>query len=470
MKTAASLGRLITIFFACDLFAAGAYEIPADDRDDRIRALEKRVEQLEKLLLKQEGTSPSPTPPPEAVAGAGPVAVAPAKPGPILSVGASGFALRSADTNFVLRLRGLLQLDSHWSDDDNATDAFLVRRARPILAGTVFRDFDFRFTPEFGGASPTIRDAWINYRYNSEWQLRVGKMKTPGGLERWQSVSDITFIERSLVAALWPVRDLGVMLHGELWPQDEALTSKLGWNGLVNYAAGVFNGSGDSRAAGNNDFDGDKTVAGRLFVHPFLRSDLTPLRQFGLGLSGTYGEMNGIGNLPDDFSYTNSVFNDGLNWRLGPQAYWYWGPFGLLGEYAASSQRLQHGTAPVDSVVALNRAWAITASWLLTGEDGTFRAVTPRKHFDPRAGGWGAWQIAASYSRLDIDDDVFPNFADPTELPERTATWGLGLNWYLNSNVRASFNYLHTDFTGGRSGSIADLGEDVFYTRLQLSF
>ena len=55
-------------------------------------------------------------------------------------------------------------------------DSFLVRRARPILQGTVYKDFDFFFMPDFGGggsgtAAPTIYDAWVNYTLIPQLQL-----------------------------------------------------------------------------------------------------------------------------------------------------------------------------------------------------------------------------------------------------------------------------------------------------------
>ena len=435
----------------------------ADDRDERIQSLEKRVEQLEKLLKAQDA-KPASTPPAEA-----PKPAEPTKPSPSLSVGASGFALRSADSNFVLRIRGLLQLDSRWSDDDDLGDSFLVRRARPIIEGTVFRDFDFRLTPEFGTSTPTIRDAWLNYRYDDPLELRFGKMKSPGNLERWQGAANTLFIERALPSLLWPVREVGVMVHGALWPGEEDAAKSLAAVGLVNYQLGIFNGTGDARAAGNSDFDGDKTGAGRLFFHPFLRSGVEPLQKLGLGVSGTYGEMEGDLGLPDDIEYDGDVVADGLHWRVGPQAYWYWGQFGLMGEYSISSQRLEQEVAPFASTRAENSAWMVTASWMLTGEDATFRAVTPRKNFDPRAGSWGAWQVVARYSHLDLDDGLFPTFADPAELPTSAANWGFGLNWYLNRNVRASFNYNHCDFKGGQGSAIGQ-AENLFATRVQLVF
>ncbi|MCI0746716.1 MAG: OprO/OprP family phosphate-selective porin [Verrucomicrobia subdivision 3 bacterium] len=457
----------------------------ADERDDRIRALEKRVEQLEKLLLEREAKIAPP--------GEAPKPAEAPKPGPSLSIGASGFSMRSADTNFALRLRGLLDVDSHWYVDDGGisdNDTFLVRRARPILEGTIFRDFDFRFTPEFGGSSTTIRDAWLNYRYDDPLQLRIGKMKSPAGLERWQSVANTLMVERSLVSGLWPVRDLGLMLHGELWPGDESVTKALGASGLANYELGVFNGAADGRAAGNADFDDDKTVAGRLFFHPFLKSGLKPLGRLGVGVSASYGNAEGSAGLPDDrgyetearqgfFSYlsgdgatpaTVNVIADGSHWRVGPQGYWYCGRFGLLGEYAISSQRLQRQAGPVTLSRAEHDAWSVTASWLLTGEEASFRSTTPQENFDPHAGGWGAWQVVARYSYLDIDDDVFPSLADPAESATRAAGWAIGLNWYLNRNVRVSLDFNHTDFEGGESGSVTAQDEDAFLTRVQLAF
>jgi phosphate-selective porin OprO/OprP len=50
--------------------------------------------------------------------------------------------------------------------------------------------------------------------------------------------------------------------------------------------------------------------------------------------------------------------------------------------------------------------------------------------------------------------------------------WGVGLNWHLNRNVKASVNYINTDFKGGSKakGEVTAQDEDVILARLQLSF
>ena len=130
------------------LVALASQSLRAADQTDKIQALEKRVEQLERLLQARDAQPSSP--------GEAPKPSETPKPTPTLSVGSSGFAMRSADSNFVLRIRALLQFDSRWSDDGDIDDSFLMRRVRPILEGTVFRDFNFLITPEFAGFTPAL--------------------------------------------------------------------------------------------------------------------------------------------------------------------------------------------------------------------------------------------------------------------------------------------------------------------------
>src|SRR5580765_1022598 len=70
---------------------------------------------------------------------------------PKISLGANGFSMTSADTNFAVALHCVIQVDSRTYDNNNhvaGIDSILLRRARPILSGTVYRDFDFLFVPD----------------------------------------------------------------------------------------------------------------------------------------------------------------------------------------------------------------------------------------------------------------------------------------------------------------------------------
>ena len=72
-------------------------------------------------------------------------AAATAKTQSKLQLGSGGFIASSADSNFVFRLAGVLQVDSRTFFNDsvnkNSNDGFFLRRARPIFQGTLYQRF-----------------------------------------------------------------------------------------------------------------------------------------------------------------------------------------------------------------------------------------------------------------------------------------------------------------------------------------
>jgi phosphate-selective porin OprO and OprP len=397
-------------------------------------------------------------------------AAAAAKTKSRLKLDASGFTLISADTNYAISLHGQVQLDSRtFFDDQNiANSGFLLRRARPIVTGTVFHDFDFNFTPEFGGSTVQILDAYLNYRVVHELQLQAGKFKSPVGLEQLQSDVFLFLNERSLVTDLIPNRDLGVELHGDLF------------GGAVSYAAGIFNGAPDYNGnTVNSDSDNDKAFAGRIFFQPWKTTGVDLLRGLGFGVGGSYeSDRNGAAGLTPGyttdgqqkfFTYTNGVAANGQHWRVSPQGYYYYGPLGIMGEYVVSDQDVKNGPALAD---LHNTAWEVSASWVLTGEDASYNGVTPRHSFNPWAGGWGAWQVVGRYEELNVDKSAFPIFASSIASASSAHAWSAGLNWYLNRNIRVNASFSHTVFAGYTGGTPAApaQAENVFFTRMQLAF
>lgn len=412
---------------------------------------------------------------------------------PRISVGANGFVLSSADTNFVLKLRGLLQIDSHAFFGDSpyleGNDGFIVRRARPIFEGTVFRDFDFQLTPDFAGNSATLVDAWLNYRYRPELQLRIGKMKGPVGLENWQSDTVGSFNERSMATALVPVRSIGLQLWGDIG------------SGTAGYSLGVYNPAGDARNPANTDFNDNKEFAGRIFLQPFKRLERAAFRGLGFGVGGSYADLsysvNGLPNttggtlpgyitseLQQFFAYnpaSGTVQADGTHWPLSPAGYYYYGPFGLLGEYVISDQAV-FNTASSQRGSLHHTAWQASLQWVLTGEPASFTGITPRHPFDPLNGHWGAWQLVGRVSQLNVDEAAFPVFADPTTSAHEALSWAVGVNWWLNRNIRVLTSFSYTTFEGGGSVDPANPGtlvppatvnaqdEKAFFTRVQLAF
>jgi len=391
-----------------------------------------------------------------------------------LAAGKSGFSLTSADTAFVLRLRGYTHVDGRFiteSRQPNAASTFLVRRARPIIEGTVWKSFDFRFMLDFGGGTAVLQDGHLDARFSPHVKLRAGKFKPPFGIERLQSATEMLFIERGMPTNLGPNRDVGIQLYGDVA------------GGALGYAAGVFNGVADGGSADLDTNNGKEAMA-RLTLAPFKSSESPWLSNAGLAIAASTGDNIGTPTAtglagyraPSQqtfFSYravggvdSTTVVANGRHFRLSPQATLYAGRWGFLGEFASSKQAVRLGKSEED---LKHEAWQATASFVVTGETPTYKAVSPKKPFDRAKGEWGAFEITGRYGVLTADAAAFPKFANPTSAARRAESWGAGVNWYLNKNVKLVVDFDQTQFDGGaRSGDRAT--EKTIGQRFQLSF
>ncbi|AMV70531.1 porin [Desulfuromonas carbonis] len=406
--------------------------------DQKIRILERKLE-LEKEAAGKEA----------------------AKHG-VVEAGEKGFAIRSQDGSWQLKLRGYVQADGRVYLDDNrdaVTNDLLLRRVRPIIEGTLGKDYQFRIMPDFGRGKTELLDAYIQANYWPAAQVRVGKFKAPVGLERLQSGASLLFVERALPTSLVPNRDVGLQIGGELA------------KGTLSYALGLFNGGVDGGST-DSDSNDDKDLAARLFAHPFKTSGIAPLQGLGIGVAGSYGNQEGAlpsfksGGQQTFFKYLATSNADGRRWRVAPQAYWYAGPVGLLAEYVRSEQEVSNGTITRDLA---NQAWQVAASWVVTGEDASFKGVKPKRSFDPKSGAWGALELAGRYNELEIDQDAFPLFADPTKYAEKASAWAAGLNWYPSRNLKVVVNYEQTTFDQGSASGDRET-EKVLLTRVQVAY
>lgn len=386
---------------------------------------------------------------------------------PKVEMGKDGLKVSSAVGNYSLRLRGYLQADSRWfisGDDDLGIDTFVIRRARPVIEGTA-GNFGFRLMPDFAGASTTLFDAYAEYLPTPKFSLRAGKFKSPVSLDRLRSATDLTFVERSLPTLLAPNRDIGLMAYGTPLPG-------------FTYEVGIFNGAED---LGNSitDVDSNKEFVGRLFAHPFSSNPDSALSGLGIGLAGSWGEKEGslanrqVGDYRSPaqervFRYRATTFSDGTHWRFAPQGYFYHGPFGAQAEYTISSQEVRNGgtRATLD-----HSAWELQLRYILTGQAAGNRGwPVPANSFNPWNGDWGAWEIAARYGQLDIDEDTFPVFADPAASISSADNYGFAVHAYLNESARLTVDYQAFPFEGGAPDGADRETEHVIFTRVDYKF
>jgi phosphate-selective porin OprO and OprP len=383
----------------------------------------------------------------------------------VVTAGQGGFIIRSADNAYSLRIRGLVQGDARFFLGDSvrpATSGFLLRRVRPSVEATFARNYSLRIVPDFAGSSLALQDAYMDSRFSTAIQVRGGKFKAPFGLERLGSAENFLLIERGYPTSVAPNRDIGLQLGGDIR--------------FINYALGVFNGVVDGGSA-DTDLNDDKDVVGRLMILPFRSSPRHSLAGLGFGIAGSYGNQLGSATtsaLPayrtagqsSFFAYRTGVFADGRRTRVGPQAHFYSGRFGFIAEHYTSKQRI---TLVAASETIEVKAWQVAGSLLLFGGTAAGRVVTPKSSFDIKTGTWGALEIGARYGQLVIDNAAFPVFADSATQSSEARGFGLGLNWYLNRNVRISASYEQTTFAGGAATGDREK-EKVLFTRMQFAY
>ncbi|MCU0668685.1 MAG: porin [Myxococcota bacterium] len=388
-------------------------------------------------------------------------AVAAPRPGALDVFWNQGIRLESADGAFKLRIGGRLQND--WGvlspDQDlreelpneagqgSGTD---WRRARLALSGSIYERIGTKLEFDFVGGDASLRDAYIELmKLPYVGTFRVGHYKEPMSLDELTSDSYTMFIERSVMNAFAPSRNTGFML------QNAPLEQRMTW------AFGAFRATDDTTGNGFSD-DGTYNLTGRVTGLPWYENDGTHLLHLGVSVTQKFLDQTSarIRQRPEVrlgnpfFVDTGSIEADGAQ-VVNPELALVYGPFSFQAEYAHTF--LQANDTPDPDFYGLYAQ----ASWFLTGEsrpyktsEGIFDRVAPERNFDLK-GGLGAWELALRYSRLDLDDaDI-----EGGQLDDGT----VGLNWYLNPNVKTSFNYVAAKLNG--------VGwTNQFVTRFQIDF
>ena len=470
------VASVLTAILAAPAFAQTASDVEA--LREQIRQLDQKLRVLERNLELKDET-----------------AAADAKKAVKVSADAKGFGITSADKSFDLKLKAIAQFDARFFLDDGIKnrDGFFLRRIRLPFTGTI-SNVDFNITPELGAnaiSSTTttvgLIDAWFNVKFTPAFNIKAGRFPTAIALEPG---SNRHFIESPFVNTLLPNRDIGIEANGTF--QD----------GLVDYRVGFFSGSrNNTQSFSTDEADGDKTLAGRLTVAPFKSVD-GALSKLSLGLGGSSGNQRGVGTIGGANGLQNIVTNgqqtllsfrsattgngviaNGDQVRLSPSLEWYGGtPWSLVGEYAYEKQDYTRYTGAVKgtSFTGVNTAWRATVGYVLTGEEATKAGVAPLSPFSVENGTWGAFEVVARLSAIDLDDKFFTtatggqggNINRFTNASGAFA-YGLGLNWYFNRNFRVMLNVEKTEFEGG-GNALATGGtktdELYAFSRLQLSF
>lgn len=354
----------------------------------------------------------------------------------------------------------------------NGTD---FRRARLGVQGVGYDIYFYRFEVEFSSPGqvisqvPRITDAYAEIRnLGYLGTLRMGEFRVPFSTERLMSANDQTFIERGLPQAFSPARQLGLML----------------FNSTPNYLLSYFSDISTFQAtnqgeqfgkAGRVDFTErlvflpwyDEPSGGRYLVH-FGGSYLYEnARNETVKYSTTpeafleYGTTKN--EIPSFISTGNIIARDSQLAQV--EASTVLGPFSVQGEYFATWVDPTKG----NSSYFFHGAY-VYASYFLTGENrvydrqqGYYTSVTPFTNFFRVRGGDrsiiqgpGAWEVAARFSTMNLSDKAIQG--------GRLNDVTLGVNWYLNRQLKIMANYIYAMNNVHNQATTAN----VFETRCQV--
>jgi phosphate-selective porin OprO/OprP len=357
-----------------------------------------------------------------------------------------GFRLSRDDGAVQLKFGGRIQNDWAFIDAADDVDRALgvdgqgveFRRARIFFEGDLWEHSFFKFQLDFantGDGTVELKDAYMGLRgLGPVGTVSVGHFKEPFSIEHHTSSKYLTFMERSLDSAFSPARNTGVMAF------NTALDRRLLWQ------VGAFKQTNTSGFGFDDDYGWD--VSGRLVGVPLYEEDGRRLVHLGLAYSHRFSDHDDLmrfsarpeSHLAPRFVDTGSTIPaDGVD-LIAPELAVGWGSAAFQAGYVHAFVDT-HGSPDVN----LWGSYA-QASFFLTGENrnyllgaGRFGRVRPNTPFNPARGEWGAWEIAARFSYIDLND----SFVDGGEMWAMTA----GLNWYPYSNARVLLNYVHASLS-----------------------
>ena len=172
-------------------------------------------------------------------------------------------------------ISGYINMRYQYNSADGGSNSFDIRRVRLSLQGDIGSRIDYKLQAEFA-YTPKILDAFVQWKPLNALNIKAGQYKLPFSIENPYSPLKLETADYSqAVNELIPYanggggRDIGISLWG-------GFLKKEGYN-LIDYNAGVFNGSGIN----NLDNNKKKSFVGTLSVHPIKELTIAGSYYFG---------------------------------------------------------------------------------------------------------------------------------------------------------------------------------------------
>ena len=356
----------------------------------------------------------------------------------------NGYKLTSSDGEHSLKFGGRIMYDyATWNNNDTTYSGTEFRRVRFFNSGKVYGNIKYKLQFDFAGGDVSFKDVYIEMPLPYVGNLKVGHFKEPFRLEALMSSKYMTFMERGFPIAFFPERNVGIMMY------DSFMDDKL------SIQAGLFR---EATYGNDEEIDDVSNLTARVTFLPIDDGD--NLLHLGAGFSSrnTSDQKYSISTRPENHLGTKLLDMDldnvaGMN-LMGVEMAFVMGSFSVQGEYVMNSVEAMEDYS--------FSGYYGQVSYFLTGEKRKYKnslagfdRVKPNNNMK-EGEGWGALELAARYSSMDLSEAHEGILNDIT----------IGLNWYLNPCTRVMFNYV----MGTLDHHGEETKENTIQCRMQIDF
>ena len=315
-----------------------------------------------------------------------------------------------------------------------------IRRARFAVKGQIDENWYGEFDMDLANGLVELKDAIVRYTGVPHLELQVGNFKENFSIQRNTTSRYLQFMERPMVcSALTPSRHLGVNAK---WAKDWLWFSAGAFTQEVAGAEEWTNVADNNKDFGRN---AGYSLTTKLVLRPLYKLDNASLHigaaysyrttkvSMATGEWGTYraSARNSTSINRKKYLDTNNLkdFDHNNLWTV--ELAGHWGGLRYEAAYVADNVRFK----AKDAVPANLSGWYAQAGMLLFGghqrydaNGGKYTKIKPGKK-------WGDVELCARYEFCNLNCPAANVYGGAAE------AYTVGLNWWVNNNVKMQLNY-----------------------------
>ena len=325
-----------------------------------------------------------------------------------------------------------------------------IRRARFAVKGQINEDWYGEFDMDLANGLAELKDAIVRYTGIPNLDLQVGNFKENFSLQRNTTSRYLQFMERPMVcSALAPSRHIGFNAkYAKDWF----------WLSTGVFAQEIAGEEEWTNVADNNkDFGRNSgySFTTKVVFRPLYKLDnaslhigaaytyRTPKSSMATGEWGTYraSARNSTSINRKKYVDTNNIKGYDHNNLWTVELAGHWNGFRYEAAYIGDNVHLNDDASPssIDTKSFNMGGWYVQAGYLLFGGKQRYDANGAKYTKIKPGKKWGDVELCARYEFVDLNAPEMDVFGGSAE------AYTVGLNWWVNNNVKMQVNYQYNN-------------------------